>query len=86
MIHNGRRQTLVVQRQTVTVQGGGQAIVAGAVEAKGGGEMTELREGPDEPRPMNAGLIAAQRCGARRKCNGLPCLAPAMANGRCHKH
>ncbi len=29
---------------------------------------------------------AAPRCGARRKRTGEPCRAPAMPNGRCHKH
>jgi hypothetical protein len=33
-----------------------------------------------------AAAHAAPRCGARRKANGQPCRAPAMANGRCHKH
>ena len=28
----------------------------------------------------------APRCGARRKATGHLCRAPAMANGRCHKH
>lgn len=45
--------------------------------------------GPDEGARWQAGLLAANtvpRCGARRRCNGQPCRAPAMANGRCHKH
>jgi hypothetical protein len=29
---------------------------------------------------------AAPRCGARRKHDGCPCQAPAMANGRCRFH
>jgi hypothetical protein len=29
---------------------------------------------------------AAPRCGARRKCNGLPCQGVAMPNGRCRMH
>jgi hypothetical protein len=35
------------------------------------------------------GLAAAHRaprCGARRKATGQACRAPAMPNGRCHKH
>ena len=28
----------------------------------------------------------APRCGARRKSDGQPCQAPAMANGRCRLH
>jgi hypothetical protein len=44
---------------------------------------------PDEPGGWKYALAAAgaaPRCGARRKANGLACRAPAMANGRCHKH
>ena len=33
-----------------------------------------------------AAADAAPRCGARRRRTGEPCRAPAMANGRCHKH
>src|SRR4051794_10685849 len=44
---------------------------------------------PDKPAAWRPGLVAADaapRCGARRKATGQPCRAPAMANGRCHKH
>lgn len=48
-----------------------------------------MSKAPDEPvwwrEPLTA-ADAAPRCGARRKANGQPCRAPAMANGRCHKH
>jgi hypothetical protein len=46
-------------------------------------------KGPDEPGGWRYALTAANaapRCGARRKVNGRPCRAPAMPNGRCHKH
>ncbi|WP_328702409.1 HGGxSTG domain-containing protein [Belnapia arida] len=33
-----------------------------------------------------AAANAAPRCGARRRRDGRPCCAPAMWNGRCHKH
>jgi hypothetical protein len=39
--------------------------------------------------PRSRGVVAmgaAPRCGASRKTDGQPCRAPAMANGRCHKH
>ncbi|HKM65516.1 MAG TPA: hypothetical protein VJY39_23810 [Acidisphaera sp.] len=36
-LRNGRKQTVVVQRQQVTLQDGGQAVVAGTVQAKGRG-------------------------------------------------
>lgn len=29
---------------------------------------------------------AAERCHARRKSDGNPCLSPAMTNGRCRMH
>ena len=44
---------------------------------------------PDEPGGWRHALLtadAAPRCGARRKANGEACRAPAMLNGRCHKH
>lgn len=47
------------------------------------------RKEPDERGGWRYALAAANataRCGAGRKTNGQPCLAPAMANGRCHKH
>ena len=47
-----------------------------------------MSNAPDEP-AWRRGLAAADgapRCGARRKANGQPCRAPAMSNGRCHKH
>ena len=47
-----------------------------------------MSKAPDEPTWRN-GLNAANRaarCWARRKSNGQPCRAPAMPNGRCHKH
>jgi hypothetical protein len=31
-------------------------------------------------------MHTAPRCRARSKRTGKPCMAPAMANGRCHKH
>jgi hypothetical protein len=46
-------------------------------------------KGPDDPGSWRYALTvanAAPRCGARRKVNGLSCRAPAMPNGRCHKH
>ena len=48
-----------------------------------------MSKGPEEPIRWRAGLVAADaapRCGAKRKINGQHCRAPAMANGRCHKH
>lgn len=48
-----------------------------------------MSNAPDEPSGWRYALAvadAAPRCGARRKANGQPCRAPAMANGRCHKH
>ena len=48
-----------------------------------------MSKAPDEPIWWHKSLAAADaapRCGARRKANGQPCRAPAMANGRCHKH
>lgn len=47
------------------------------------------RKVPDEPGGWRYALRAADaapRCGALRKANGEPCRAPAMRNGRCHKH
>jgi hypothetical protein len=47
------------------------------------------RKGPHEPirwRDVLAAADAAPRCGARRKLDGMGCRAPAMPNGRCHKH
>ncbi|HEV2268518.1 MAG TPA: HGGxSTG domain-containing protein, partial [Steroidobacteraceae bacterium] len=47
------------------------------------------REAPGEPGGWSYALAAANaapRCGARRKADGLACRAPAMANGRCHRH
>lgn len=44
---------------------------------------------PEEPLIWRRGLAAADaapRCGAKRKATGQPCRAPAMPNGRCHKH
>jgi hypothetical protein len=44
---------------------------------------------PHERMRWAAGLAAADaapRCGARAKRTGKPCRAPAMPNGRCHKH
>ena len=44
---------------------------------------------PHEPGGWRYALAAAEgapRCRARRKLDGQPCRAPAMANGRCHKH
>ena len=36
----------------------------------------------------NVGLLRQQgtRCGVSRKATGQACRAPAMRNGRCHKH
>lgn len=48
-----------------------------------------MSKGPEESIYWRTGLAAADaapRCGARRKANGQPCRAPAMPNGRCHKH
>lgn len=48
-----------------------------------------MSKGPDEPCRWSKALAAADaapRCAARRKINGQACRAPAMANGRCHKH
>lgn len=48
-----------------------------------------MSKGPDEPGGWRCALILADagpRCGAKRKVNGQPCRAPAMVNGRCHKH
>jgi hypothetical protein len=48
-----------------------------------------MSKAPDEPRGWRRALAAANaapRCGARRKANGHACRAPAMPNGRCHKH
>lgn len=48
-----------------------------------------MSNGPHEPiwwRKPLAAADSAPRCGARRKATGQPCRAPAMANGRCHKH
>ena len=48
-----------------------------------------MRRGPHEPGGWAYALAAAgaaPRCGARRKRTGEPCRAPAMPNGRCHKH
>jgi hypothetical protein len=48
-----------------------------------------VSEASDEPggrRRALAAATAAPRCGAWRKRSGEPCRAPAMRNGRCHKH
>jgi hypothetical protein len=48
-----------------------------------------MRRRPHEPGGWADALAAAgaaPRCGARRKRTGDPCRAPAMPNGRCHKH
>lgn len=48
-----------------------------------------MSKAPDEPGGWKYALAAADRaprCGARRKATGAPCRAPAMVNGRCHKH
>ena len=48
-----------------------------------------MRRPPHEPGGWARALaaaVAAPRCGARRKRTGEPCRAPAMSNGRCHKH
>ncbi len=48
-----------------------------------------MGEGPNEPENWELALAradAAPRCGARRRRDGQPCCAPAMPNGRCHKH
>ena len=48
-----------------------------------------MRRRPHEPGGWAYALAAAgaaPRCGARRKRTGEPCRAPAMPNGRCHKH
>jgi hypothetical protein len=48
-----------------------------------------MSKAPEEPGGWLYALTAADaapRCGARSKSNGQPCRAPAMANGRCHKH
>jgi hypothetical protein len=48
-----------------------------------------MSKAPEEPcawRDALAAADAAPRCGAKRKANAQPCRAPAMANGRCHKH
>lgn len=48
-----------------------------------------MSKAPYEPKGREIGLAAADqtaRCGAKRKATGQPCRAPAMANGRCHKH
>ena len=48
-----------------------------------------MRNRPHEPGGWAYALAAAgaaPRCGARRKRSGEPCRAPAMPNGRCHKH
>jgi hypothetical protein len=48
-----------------------------------------MSKAPVEPMRWHRALAAADaapRCGARRKHTGLLCRAPAMANGRCHKH
>ena len=48
-----------------------------------------MSKGPDQPGGWRRALLAANaapRCGAKRKANGQPCRAPAMKNGRCHKH
>jgi hypothetical protein len=48
-----------------------------------------VSKAPDEPGGWAYALVAADaapRCGARRKRTGEPCRAPAMRNGRCHKH
>lgn len=40
----------------------------------------------DQCRRMNAAKAKADRCGARRKRDGLPCELPGLENGRCHLH
>jgi hypothetical protein len=48
-----------------------------------------MSKAPYQPGGWKYALAAADRaprCGARRKATGQPCRAPAMRNGRCHKH
>ena len=88
-LRNGGRQ--VVQVQHVTVGDGGQAVVAGTVQggtrqAGGKGVRGKAPDAPGGWRYALRAANAAPRCGARRKANGEPCCAPAMANGRCYVH
>jgi hypothetical protein len=89
-LRSGGRQVVTVQH--VSVEPGGQAVVASQIERREGGLMPGIaattRHQPHAPIGA-AGLAqarAAERCGARRKYDGQPCQAPAMANGRCRVH
>ena len=48
--------------------------------------MSKGAHEPDQWHQALARADAAPRCGARRKATGQACRAPAMVNGRCHKH
>ena len=48
--------------------------------------MSEVAQEPARWHHALCRADAAPRCGARRRRDGQPCRAPAMRNGRCHKH
>jgi hypothetical protein len=70
------------------INGASNIKIYGAAAAHGM-SMSACANAPYQPSGWKYALAAADRaprCGARRKATGQPCRAPAMPNGRCHKH
>lgn len=71
----------------------GQTITSLAFTLRSLALYPDTMDEPTIETPLNrpttsqtAAADAAPRCGAKGKRTGKPCRAPAMANGRCHKH